>query len=181
MRKLVLAAALLGTSMPAPAALVYEIEGVYSSYEFSYKTFRWRGLGTWYYKLNGVLNCDWENPKGYVNANGFGDECFVHHGSYLEFDFLFKGRPLSTPVSDTWKLGWGEGIYSYGYFVPVMNYLKMSRARIWDDGKYYEPWEHGYNFVQGAPVPEPATWAMMIGGFALAGTALRRRTRIAYA
>jgi hypothetical protein len=26
-----------------------------------------------------------------------------------------------------------------------------------------------------APVPEPATWAMMIGGFALAGTAARRR------
>lgn len=26
-----------------------------------------------------------------------------------------------------------------------------------------------------APVPEPATWAMMIGGFALAGGALRRR------
>ncbi len=27
----------------------------------------------------------------------------------------------------------------------------------------------------GAPVPEPATWAMMIGGFALAGAAMRRR------
>lgn len=31
------------------------------------------------------------------------------------------------------------------------------------------------------PAPEPATWAMMIGGFALAGAALRRRTKIAYA
>lgn len=29
--------------------------------------------------------------------------------------------------------------------------------------------------VQTAPVPEPASWAMMIGGFALAGGALRRR------
>jgi hypothetical protein len=28
-------------------------------------------------------------------------------------------------------------------------------------------------------VPEPATWAMMIGGFALAGAAARRRTRVA--
>lgn len=28
-------------------------------------------------------------------------------------------------------------------------------------------------------VPEPATWAMMIGGFALAGLASRRRTRVA--
>lgn len=36
--------------------------------------------------------------------------------------------------------------------------------------------------VRFAPVPEPATWAMMIAGFGLAGTALRRRAaRIAFA
>ena len=33
----------------------------------------------------------------------------------------------------------------------------------------------------GAAVPEPATWAMMIAGFGLAGVATRRRTRIAFA
>jgi hypothetical protein len=27
-------------------------------------------------------------------------------------------------------------------------------------------------------VPEPATWAMMIGGFALAGVAARRRRKL---
>ena len=32
-----------------------------------------------------------------------------------------------------------------------------------------------------AGVPEPATWAMMIAGFGLAGAAMRRRTRIAFA
>ncbi len=31
----------------------------------------------------------------------------------------------------------------------------------------------------GAAVPEPATWAMMIAGFGLAGSALRRRQRVA--
>ena len=32
-----------------------------------------------------------------------------------------------------------------------------------------------------AAVPEPATWAMMVGGFGLLGGALRRRTRATYA
>ena len=33
--------------------------------------------------------------------------------------------------------------------------------------------------VPAAAIPEPATWAMMIGGFALAGGVARRRTRVA--
>ncbi|MBT2186741.1 PEP-CTERM sorting domain-containing protein [Sphingobium sp. H33] len=37
----------------------------------------------------------------------------------------------------------------------------------------------GWDLKQASPptpgVPEPATWAMMIGGFALAGVAMRRR------
>ncbi len=39
-----------------------------------------------------------------------------------------------------------------------------------------------FRFNEGNAVPEPASWAMMIGGFALAGLALRSRaTRIAFA
>lgn len=43
----------------------------------------------------------------------------------------------------------------------------------------------GYNWNQGlvtgfnAAVPEPATWALMLGGFGLAGAALRRRRSVA--
>jgi len=43
----------------------------------------------------------------------------------------------------------------------------------------------GYNWNQGlvtgfnAAVPEPATWALMLGGFGLAGAALRRRRALA--
>jgi hypothetical protein len=32
-----------------------------------------------------------------------------------------------------------------------------------------------------AAVPEPATWAMMVGGFGLIGSAMRRRQRVCFA
>lgn len=32
-----------------------------------------------------------------------------------------------------------------------------------------------------APVPEPASWALMIGGFVLAGVAMRNRVRVSFA
>ena len=34
------------------------------------------------------------------------------------------------------------------------------------------------NLKLGAAVPEPASWALMVGGFALAGAALRRRSKL---
>lgn len=47
-------------------------------------------------------------------------------------------------------------------------------------GDVFQPGFFGPNF-QSAAVPEPASWAMMIAGFGLAGAALRRRVRVAYA
>ncbi|BAK66004.1 hypothetical protein SLG_13290 [Sphingobium sp. SYK-6] len=39
-----------------------------------------------------------------------------------------------------------------------------------------------YNFEMQAPVPEPATWAMMIGGLGLVGASMRRRsTKVQFA
>jgi PEP-CTERM motif len=50
---------------------------------------------------------------------------------------------------------------------------------IWDSGLAFNGVTIGGNPIG---VPEPAAWAMLIGGFGLAGGALRsRRTRIAYA
>ena len=47
-------------------------------------------------------------------------------------------------------------------------------------GDVFQPGFFGPNF-QSAAVPEPASWAMMIAGFGLAGATMRRRVRVAYA
>ena len=44
------------------------------------------------------------------------------------------------------------------------------------DGQGNDFWFGADSF--GAAVPEPATWAMMIVGFGLAGSAIRRRERV---
>lgn len=49
--------------------------------------------------------------------------------------------------------------------------------RIFTDSSQASGNDYGLDLISVTAVPEPATWAMMIGGFALAGTAARRRTR----
>lgn len=46
-----------------------------------------------------------------------------------------------------------------------------------DGGIILRGWSMTFG-TDGAAVPEPASWAMMIAGFALAGSAMRRRTRV---
>ena len=58
------------------------------------------------------------------------------------------------------------GLGFSGTFDPRTLVVMTDGVRSWPDVS---------NTVPTAPVPEPATWAMMIGGFGLAGTALRRR------
>jgi len=53
-----------------------------------------------------------------------------------------------------------------------------------DNDRNYDGFKLGSLTVSTVPppaVPEPATWAMMIGGMALVGTAMRRRRRIGHA
>lgn len=48
-----------------------------------------------------------------------------------------------------------------------------------DSGIYTNTATPKLHLTSGAAVPEPATWAMMIAGFGLAGAALRRRREVA--
>ena len=122
---------------------------------------------------------------------------------------LVDGTPWSCNGADFVLLPAGVGyvqatnIVQFGVYVPGFGYFN---EYVFADGAFthngsYETipgsggnQQHGFLTVSGIPedigdapidppaVPEPASWALMIGGFALAGTALRRRAaRIRFA
>lgn len=60
-------------------------------------------------------------------------------------------------------------------------FVKLEILTNYGQGTYAErDWNSGLSEVQfaGAAVPEPANWALMIAGFGLAGTAMRRRNML---
>jgi hypothetical protein len=81
-----------------------------------------------------------------------------------------------------WQLGWDFGTQpSFGLVTrPDANVnftTDFLRIRAYGGDNYFAVSE-----LQGfASVPEPAAWAMMLGGFGLVGSALRRRTKVSYA
>ena len=79
-------------------------------------------------------------------------------------------RPTDAPVNGTFKLTFGA--------LPALVTLSNFATRFQRTGPNYNGSASGIgNPVAVVPVPEPATWAMMIGGFGLVGGALRRRRR----
>ena len=58
------------------------------------------------------------------------------------------------------KISAGDSFFVNVAFTGAVDMKKFSFAGLWDDS---------------GAVPEPATWALMLGGFGLAGVALRRR------
>ncbi|WP_256731244.1 PEPxxWA-CTERM sorting domain-containing protein [Sphingomonas sp. dw_22] len=64
---------------------------------------------------------------------------------------------------------------------PLQSYAIRRSGAGWTTE--YGPLDLGVRITEGtiSPVPEPAAWGLMIGGFGLAGMALRRRVRVRYA
>ncbi len=68
----------------------------------------------------------------------------------------------------------------------IRNCLKLRACLIWpntgseSDGGAFNNWDnngqqHAFYLTGAGGVPEPATWGLMLTGFGLAGSALRRR------
>ncbi|MGZ3376624.1 MAG: PEPxxWA-CTERM sorting domain-containing protein, partial [Phenylobacterium sp.] len=119
--------------------------------------------------------------------------------------FLFGGvasdYAISTISSDVSQInfeayydGWADP-YTCGYNGPCAQSLHVDvgndgyefpygldnafSALVSDHGVHLE--NFAFSVAGGGAVPEPASWALMIGGFGLAGAALRRRRQVALA
>lgn len=90
------------------------------------------------------------------------------------------GVTYTTLVEARLAMGTGQPLaaqtFQAGGFTA--RFLKLDILNNYGEGTYAErDWNSGLSEVQfaGTAVPEPASWALMIAGFGLAGAAMRRR------
>ena len=96
-----------------------------------------------------------------------------YHGSYWA-----KAYNLGGDVVDSLSFQFSPGNQG-GYTALNLSGAGITRVQF---GSTNANWvADDLSFTVGGAVPEPATWAMMITGFGLAGAALRRRPRSALA
>ena len=112
--------------------------------------------------------------------------------------FSYTGSDLTYYSQPEWFEGW-RGWYNpatgdivgnfYGFDVGHVSYANADRSHAFSSGGFgqggdifFQAPGSDFSFYNptvslAVAVPEPATWAMMIGGFGLAGGAMRRRQR----
>lgn len=118
-----------------------------------------------------------DSPSGFVDyeLNGGSYIMRLQFDPYttvsLNYDHDLAGAPLDT--DGLWEAEVSEGIYPGGIFQGASNKLQITRFSQ-DDPVPYENFLN-LSLSASAPVPEPASWAMMIGGLALVGAGQRRR------
>lgn len=109
-------------------------------------------------------------------GNGFRDQPLAftfNAGSYYAVNFARKDGSRLDPLGTlyVWELLDGvSAAVDYGPFTVVEGFEGSPP----NNGN---PLIAQTRFTIGAAVPEPATWAMMIGGFGLVGGAMRRRVK----
>lgn len=90
------------------------------------------------------------------------------------------GVTYTTVLEARLAMGTGQPLAAQSFDTDVARarFVRLDILNNYGQGTYAErDWNSGLSEVQfsGAAVPEPASWALMIAGFGLAGTALRRR------
>ena len=143
--------------------------------------------------------------NGVDNAPAATDDSILLTGGSDQIDTVTFASPVTNPVFAIWSLGQNNDPTSFHFLNsptfsiaaggPTAQYGGLSITQSGDDvtgvegngllqfvGTYSSiSWqnpshEYYYAFTVGTPgVPEPASWALMIGGFGAAGVAMRRR------
>jgi hypothetical protein len=132
------------------------------------------------YNLDGarIWNYNFGNPAEFQSTILRGVKDFRLSGSAngTTFTELLSGRLLA---------GTGQPLAAQSFALAgTARFVRLDVLNNYGEGTYAErDWSSGLSEVRftGAAVPEPASWALMLGGFGLLGTALRRRPTRAFA
>ena len=134
------------------------VEG--ASYEFSF-TFDGAETLKTIHLFEGLHYNAWKEDGGY----DFGSDLPTYlTPTYVVGDRSINGSFVTPVATDTF---WDNGDIKRDYYITGLHFWLDTQAGPNDEGT-------SYSFTLAA-VPEPATWAMMIAGFGMAGAALRRR------
>lgn len=128
------------------------------------------------YAGGGFLTSDYANPNvvtiSFAASNAFGFDFGGLLGGPVQFSLAFSnGANAVTQVSLN-SIGTTNALDFFG-IVTDTAFTSVSISM--NDAPAYNALD---NVTIGGAVPEPATWALMIGGFGLAGSALRRRRAV---
>jgi hypothetical protein len=182
MLKLLSCAALaIAAAAPAQAAYVFEAYGVVDAYRYDGKspTVNW-AKGEFAFKGRcGTPNCD-----GYIiDEYKFATSHDLYLRTRLAMEFDYVGAPVANYLDGTLRPVTGLSFYSdpkrIGY--PHFSFdLFPLLGRVYDDGTAptYGEDEVSLLIFNLRPLPEPATWAMMVIGFGCIGGASRLRGSI---
>jgi hypothetical protein len=135
--------------------------------------------------VNGISNSGGLlGSNGYVVINGLtfnfsgGVQDYIVPLSGL-YDILAVGAQGGGSVGDSG--GFGASIEAIGFLTAGTD-LKLAIGGSGHNGDFDGLWGGGggggtFVYTQGSAAPEPSSWAMMLGGFALIGGCLRSRRK----
>ena len=136
------------------------------------------------FRISFSLNGEEVGTWGHYNMSGIGGDQLGFAGESFEWNPENGDLVLTLALVPPPKAGGGSGFYAapqeFGADSDDVGLAPSGSSCFRDDGLGdVEPGpDMQRGFAAAAIVPEPASWAMMITGFGLAGAALRRRRAI---